>query len=71
MSVPPKWDKYEAAILLDALLKVKDGIPKTHMVNLVSFKLRQKAINQNLEIDDIYRNANGISFQMTSIGFRI
>ena len=67
MSVPPKWDKYEAAILLDALLKVKDGIPKAHMVNLVSFQLRQKAVNQNIEIDEIYRNTNGISFQMTSM----
>lgn len=63
----PKWDIFEAAILLDAWLKVKNGIPKAHMVNLVSFYLRQKAINQNIEIDEIYRNTNGISFQMTSI----
>lgn len=63
----PKWDIFEAAILLDALLKVKDSIPKAHMVNLVSFRLRQKAINQNIEIDEIYRNTNGISFQMTSM----
>lgn len=67
MPVKIPWDKYEAAILLDAWLKVKDGIPKAHMVNLVSFYLRQKAINQNIEIDEIYRNTNGISFQMTSM----
>ena len=66
-SKQPKWDIFEAAILLDALLKVKGGIPKAHMVNLVSFRFRQKAINQNIEIDEIYRNTNGITFQMISM----
>jgi len=67
MSIKLPWDKYEAVILLDALIKVKKGNPKTHMVNLVSFRLRQKAINQGIEIDEIYRNTNGISFQMRSM----
>ncbi|MBD5142971.1 MAG: hypothetical protein HDT22_05080 [Ruminococcus sp.] len=67
MSVPPKWDKYEAVILLDAWLKVKEGIPKMEMINLVSFQLRQKALNQGVKIDNIYRNTNGISFQLMSM----
>ncbi|MBD5142934.1 MAG: hypothetical protein HDT22_04885, partial [Ruminococcus sp.] len=67
MSVPPKWDKYEAVILLDAWLKVKEGIPKMEMINLVSFQLRQKALNQGVKIDNIYRNTNGIRFQLMSM----
>lgn len=67
MPVKIPWDKYEAAILLDAWLKVKEGIPKMQMINLVSFQLRQKAVNQGIEIDNIFRNTNGISFQLMSM----
>lgn len=42
MSVRVSWDKYEAAILLDGWLRVKEGIPRTEVVNLVSYKLRKK-----------------------------
>lgn len=67
MTLRVPWDKYEAIILLDAWLQIKSGVPKMQMVNLVSYQLRLKAINQGLEIDDIFRNTNGISFQLKSI----
>lgn len=67
MALRVSWDKYEAIILLEAWLQVKTGIPKMQMVNLVSYQLRLKAVNQGLEIDDIFRNTNGISFQLTSM----
>ncbi len=67
MTLRVPWDKYEAIILLEAWLQVKTGIPKMQMVNLVSYQLCLKAVNQGLEIDDIFRNTNGISFQMASM----
>lgn len=67
MALRVPWDKYEAIILLDAWLQIKSGVPKMQMVNLVSYQLRLKAVNQGLEIDDIFRNTNGISFQLTSM----
>lgn len=67
MSLRIPWDKYEAAILLDAWLQVKSGVPKLQMINLVSHQLRQKSLNLGIEIDDIFRNTNGISFQLTSM----
>ena len=67
MALRVPWDKYEAIILLEAWLQIKSGVPKMQMVNLVSYQLRLKAVNQGLEIDDIFRNTNGISFQLTSM----
>ena len=67
MSVRLPWDKYEAAILLDGWLKVKKGIPRKEIVTLVSYKLRKKAANQGIVIDSIFRNTNGINFQLMSM----
>ena len=61
----PTWDKYEAAILLDALVKFKEGrLSKNEAVKKVSSELRQMAVNNGIKIDEIYRNENGIKFQM-------
>lgn len=67
MAIRIPWDKYEAIILLEAWFQVKAGAPKLQMVNLVSYQLRTKALNQGIEIDDIFRNTNGISFQLMSM----
>lgn len=67
MAIKIPWDRYEAVILLEAWLQVKSGVPKPQMINLVSYQLRTKAVNQGLEIDDIFRNTNGITFQMMSM----
>ena len=42
MSIRVPWDKYEAAILLDGWLKVKEGIPKNEVITLVSYQLRKR-----------------------------
>lgn len=61
------WDKFEAAILLEGWLRVKEGIPRSEVITLVSYKLRQKAVNQGVAIDSIFRNTNGIHFQLPSM----
>ena len=64
----PSWDKYEAAILLDALIKIKEGkLFKDEAIRKVSSELRRMAVNNGMKIDEIYRNENGIKFQMSSM----
>ena len=64
----PKWDKYEAAILLDAVNAVNNGSEtQKNAIIRVSRSLRQMALNRGIEIDETYRNANGIFFQFQSM----
>ncbi len=62
------FTKYEAALLLDAYLKVRSGeLSRMDSVKDCSQLLRSMAVNLGIEIDEIYRNVNGISFQMASM----
>lgn len=64
----PKWDIYEATILLDGYLEILQGEqPKLRIVKRISADLRQMATNRGIKIDEIYRNENGISYQMQSL----
>lgn len=64
----PSWDKYEAVILLEGLIASLEGdTSRPEAVKAVSQKLRKIALNRGIEIDDTYRNENGISFQMKSM----
>lgn len=64
----PPWDKYEAAILLEGLLaSMKGELTRSAAIKLVSRDLREMALHRGVEIDEVYRNANGISFQMKSM----
>lgn len=60
------WNKYEFAILIDACIKVdRNLLSKENAVSKVSADLRTMAVSRGYEIDDIFRNENGISMQMT------
>lgn len=62
------WDKHEAAILLDAVIRVRSGeIERNQAIVDVSEKLRRKAQIAGIEIDNVYRNVAGITFQMHSM----
>lgn len=62
------WDKYEAVILLEAVIKVRSGaLDRNQAIIEVSEKLRRKARMEGTEIDDVYRNVAGITFQMQSM----
>lgn len=62
------WNEYETAILLEAYLKYINGkCSRKDTIKNVSMYLRKMAQNQNIEIDDIYRNENGITFQLYSM----
>lgn len=62
------WDIYEAAILLDAVINMYEGkVDRKTAIAEVSGKLRLMAVKSGLEIDEIYRNIAGITFQMYSM----
>ena len=62
------WDKYEAAILLEAVLRIENKEEgKNGAIERVSEQLRSMAKNRGFLIDDVYRNANGISMQMAAM----
>lgn len=62
------WDMHEAAILLDAVVRVHEGnVDRKIAIVEVSSKLRSMAVRNGLEIDEIYRNVAGITFQMYSM----
>ena len=62
------FSQHEAALLLDAYLNsVATGQPRLQAIKKVSADLRRLAINRSIEIDDVYRNVNGIHFQMASM----
>lgn len=68
MTRQDKWDKYEAVILLDYYLKYINGnLTRKEAIENASIELRNMAILNNKIIDDIYRNVNGITFQMHSM----
>lgn len=64
----PSWDKYEAAVLLEGLLAfIKGKLTHSDAIKAVSRDLRTMALHRGMEVDEVYRNTNGISFQMKSM----
>ena len=64
----PKWDIYEAVILLDGYLDtLRTNRLKAQIVKRISADLRRMAVNRGFEIDNIYRNENGVSYQIQSM----
>ena len=69
MALRIPWDKQETALLIDAYLKVKNKeLSQQDAIKEVSTLLRRRAILSGIEIDEIFRNENGISMQMKIIG---
>lgn len=68
MALRIPWDIEEAVLMLDMLLKSIDGkLTRKEAIRQVSEKLRRRAINRGITIDDIFRNENGITFQMSAL----
>ena len=65
------WDQYEAVVLLEGFLDIlSNNYSRNEVIARVSHDLRTMAINQGYEIDDVFRNKNGITFQIKSIPLR-
>lgn len=69
MALRVPWDKQETALLIDAYLRVKNKeLSQQEAIKEVSLLLRRRAILSGMEIDDVFRNINGITMQMKIIG---
>ena len=64
------WDMSEAVILLDALIAAREGkISRKDAIESVSSELRIRAKRRGVEVDDIFRNINGITLQMSTMEY--
>ena len=62
------WDRYEVAFLLNYFLKTEAGdVSRKEAVEIVSNTLRKRAIARGIDLDETFRNNNGISMQMSAI----
>lgn len=65
MKRQPTWDKYEVALLISAYIQIKNGKEeKIAELKKLSDKLRRKAENEGLIIDETFRNLNGMQWQL-------
>lgn len=67
-SKQPRWNIYETVILLEGYLETLQGIQsKSQIIKRISADIRRMAVNRGVEIDDVYRNENGVSHQIQSM----
>lgn len=68
MAIRIKWDKYETALLIDGFWRIENSPEKKkEIIAELSESLRTRAVNLGIEIDDVFRNVNGISMQLSPI----
>ena len=68
MSRQAIWNKHEVALLIDTYSKVTaKKAEKIPALIELSRRLRNMAINAGIEIDDTYRNLNGMQWQYSFI----
>ena len=61
MAIRIPWTKHEVALLIDACIKFDTTqSERAEVIKDLSQKLRKLAKKNKIEIDDIYRNENGI-----------
>ena len=64
------WDKYETALLIEKYLQVSNKeIKRVEAIKTLSEELRKRAIDLGLEIDEVFRNLNGIKCRLGEIEY--
>jgi hypothetical protein len=70
MAIKIPWDEKETALLIDAYLRVEAGqLPHNEAVATLSRQLRQRTKKSGTEIDDVFRNENGIRMRLAEIQY--
>lgn len=60
------WSKYEAALLVDTYEKVAKGeLARKDAISKLSKRLRYRMIRNGIEVNEKYRNENGIQLQLS------
>lgn len=67
MPIRVSWDKYEVALLFRAYKTVIGGSDINEVARSLSETLRKLAIQRGIEIDDTYRNVNGMKMQLSNV----
>lgn len=67
MILQKTWDKYEVALLIECYENIKNGQDKKNVLMRLSKDLRNMAILAGKNIDETYRNYNGMVWQLSYI----
>ena len=70
MATRIKWDEYEVALLVHYYCKIQDREISFEAATIeLSERLRRKAIRKGIQIDNIYRNTNGMSMKLGNMQY--
>lgn len=69
MSTRFPWDSHEVALLINAYLKVTSGDDLNQVAVHLSQTLRELAVRSGIQIDDTYRNINGMKMQLANVQY--
>ncbi|MDD6846891.1 MAG: hypothetical protein PUE07_05185 [bacterium] len=58
-----EWDQHEIALLIETYQSVKQGADLNQSLADLSFKLRKLGLKAGMNVDDKYRNINGMHWQ--------
>ncbi len=64
VATQPKWNRHESALLLEGCLKIQRGEDRKTIIKELSKTLRKIGERAGYSIDEIFRNENGIAWQM-------
>lgn len=69
MSTRFPWDSHEVALLINAYLKVTSGDDLNQVAVHLSQTLRELAVRSGIQIDNTYRNINGMKMQLANVQY--
>lgn len=65
-----KWDEHEAALIVEMYYSVKEGkISRVEGASVISDRLRRYGLIRKIEVDDKFRNLNGILMQLNAVEY--
>lgn len=63
------WDSHEVALLINAYQKITSGADPNQVAVRLSQMLRELAGRNGRQIDDTYRNVNGMKMQLANVQY--
>ena len=69
MPIRIPWNQHEIALLINAYLEVAAGADLGQTAAQLSLTLRNLAVRSGIDIDDTYRNVNGMKMQLGNVRY--
>lgn len=69
MSSKISWNCYEVALLLNTYKRVAEGFDINTEITKLSIALRNLATHRGIQIDETYRNVNGMKMQLANVQY--